>query len=136
MSNALKEFYEALDRLSRGTPIRVPPSTRITNDAVSLEAGRKKGAIKRSRHQHVELIAAIKVATLNRPLSTIETLQLRLQEAKTEAATYRAMYEEGLVREVSLLKELNDLQGKLLANDRQKVRPLSGRDGKAIERGD
>jgi hypothetical protein len=49
MSNVLSEYFEALERLTKGRPVNVPKGSKITNDSVSLEAGRKKGTIKKSR---------------------------------------------------------------------------------------
>ena len=42
MPDILKDYFEALERLKKGKPTNVPKGTRITNDSVSLEAGRKK----------------------------------------------------------------------------------------------
>ena len=60
MNGILKDYYDALERLKINKPINVPVGTKITNDAVSLEAGRKKGTIKRSREVFTELIEEIK----------------------------------------------------------------------------
>ena len=43
MADILQDYFDALDRLKNGKPINVPKGTKITNDSVSLEAGRKKG---------------------------------------------------------------------------------------------
>lgn len=45
----LAEYFAALERLKAGKPRIVPKGSRITNDAISLEAGRGKGSIKKSR---------------------------------------------------------------------------------------
>ena len=55
-SDPLADYFEALDRLQKGRPRIVPLGTKITNDAVSLEAGRKKGSIKKSRDLFKDLI--------------------------------------------------------------------------------
>lgn len=107
LTDILKDYFAALDRLKSGKPISVPSGTRITNDSVSLEAGRKKGTIKRSRPIFSELIEAIaeaQVVTLTLEDKTREQLSL----AKAEAAKYRILWEEALSREVSLVKELWD----------------------------
>jgi hypothetical protein len=62
MTDILKDYFEALERLKREKPVNVPKGTKITNDSVSLEAGRKKGTIKRSRPIFSELIEAIDAA--------------------------------------------------------------------------
>mgnify|MGYP000194508144 CR=1 FL=1 len=62
MPDILKDYFEALERLKKGKPTNVPKGTRITNDSVSLEAGRKKGTIKKSRPIFSDLIEAIDAA--------------------------------------------------------------------------
>ena len=50
MSNEIiDDYFEALARLKSNSPIRIPKDSKISNDNVSLEAGRKKGTIKKSR---------------------------------------------------------------------------------------
>ncbi len=105
MADILKDYFEALDRLKNGKPINVPKGTNITNDSVSLEAGRKKGTIKKSRPIFSDLIAAINDAAAERARPADEN-KSRLAEAKAEAAKYRALWEEALGREVSLIKQL------------------------------
>ena len=41
--NNLLDYFDALERLKSGKPINVPKGTKITNDSVALEAGRKRG---------------------------------------------------------------------------------------------
>lgn len=107
MSSVLKDYFEALERLKKGHPIRVPKGSRITNDSVSLEAGRKKGTIKKSRPIFSDLIIAIETAgkATSKPQ---DDMRGRLDDARAEAAKYRALWEEALSREVSLVKQLWD----------------------------
>lgn len=107
MADILKDYFDALERLIRGKPVNVPKGTKITNDSVSLEAGRKKGTIKRSRPIFIDLIEAIDAAAKaeNKPKNEIRE---RLDQAKAEAARYRTLWEEALAREVSLVKQLWD----------------------------
>ena len=42
MSKALADYFEALDRLKSNKPINIPKDSKINNDNVALEAGRKK----------------------------------------------------------------------------------------------
>lgn len=107
MPDILKDYFDALDRLKLGKTINVPKGTKITNDSVSLEAGRKKGTIKRSRPVFSDLIKAIDDAAKaeSRPQ---DEMRQRLDQAKAEAARYRALWEEALAREISLVKELWD----------------------------
>lgn len=106
MPDILKDYFEALERLKRNKPLNVPKGTKITNDSVSLEAGRKKGTIKKSRPIFHNLVAAIDIAKAEaKPRDEISE---RLEEAKAEAIRYRALWEEALAREVSLVKQLWD----------------------------
>lgn len=107
MSDVVNDYYEALKRLKRGKPVNVPKGTRITNDSVALEAGRKKGSIKKSRPIFTELIKDIAdVASVER--KPRDEIELRLQEARTEIARLRVLWEESLAQEVSLVKQLWD----------------------------
>lgn len=107
MPDILKDYFDALERLKIGKTVNVPKGTKITNDSVSLEAGRKKGTIKRSRPVFSDLIKAIDDAAKaeSRPQ---DEMRERLDQAKAEAARYRVLWEEALAREISLVKELWD----------------------------
>jgi hypothetical protein len=107
MPDILKDYFEALERLKRGKPVNVATGTKITNDSVSLEAGRKKGTIKKSRPIFSDLIEAI-TATANEEAKPRDEMRERLDNAKAEAAKYRTLWEEALCREVSLVKQLWD----------------------------
>lgn len=107
MSDVLKDYFDALERLKRGKTLNVPKGTRITNDSVSQEAGRKKGTIKKSRPIFSALISAIDAAAKTETKPKDE-MRARLEEAKAAAARYRRLWEEALVREISLVKEIWD----------------------------
>ena len=107
MTDILKDYFEALERLKREKPVNVPKGTKITNDSVSLEAGRKKGTIKRSRPIFSELIEAIDAAA-KAEAKPRDEIRERLDDAKAEVGRYRALWEEALAREVSLVKQLWD----------------------------
>lgn len=109
MADVLSDYFAALERLKADKPINVPKGTKITNDAVALEAGRGKGSIKKSRLIFADLVAAIKEAAAAQA-SPRNELKHRFEKAKGEAQTYRMLYEEGLVRELSLLHEIADLK--------------------------
>ena len=105
MSEILIDYYDALDRLKKGCPIRIAKGSKITNDAVSMEAGRKKGTIKRSRPLFKELIAEIGAAAgIKKKPEELGAQQLLL--AKADAKRYRALWEEAVAREVSLVNQL------------------------------
>lgn len=107
MSDILKDYFEALERLKLGKPVNVPKGTRITNDSVSLEAGRKKGTIKKSRPIFSDLIEAIAGAA-KAEAKPRDEMQEQLDKAKAEAARNRVLWEEAIAREVSLVKQLWD----------------------------
>lgn len=107
MPDILNDYFEALERLKKGKPVNVPKGAKITNDSVSLEAGRKKGTIKKSRPIFSDLIQAIDAAAKAEGQPR-EAMIERLDEAKAESARYRALWEEALAREVSLIKQLWD----------------------------
>lgn len=112
MATALEEYYEALDRLKGNRPLRVPKGTRITNDAVSLEAGRGKGSIKKSRALFADLIFAIDAAAAEQ-VAPAAAGQEKIAKTKAQVEHYRVLYEEAIAREVSLLKENFELKREL-----------------------
>ncbi|MNG16494.1 hypothetical protein D3C84_1004140 [compost metagenome] len=85
----------------------MPKGTKITNDSVSLEAGRKKGTIKRSRPIFKGLIDEINAAAAEQ-LKPEDAQKARIEQLKAEVSKYRALWEESLTREVSLVKQLWD----------------------------
>jgi hypothetical protein len=107
MSSALTAYFEALERLKKGQPTIVSRGTKITNDSVSLEAGRKKGTIKKSRPMFAALIEAIEEAS-KQSVPPLGQAKAQVHAARAEAAKFRALWEEALCREVSLAKQLWD----------------------------
>jgi len=115
LSEALHLYYEALNRLKEGTPIVLPKGTKISNDAVSLEAGRKKGSIKKSRSGFSELIEAIEQVQESQrervakqkekhPHSGFQQDEHSLQTG-TDAQRYRVMYDSLLAERAGVLLE-------------------------------
>lgn len=105
MAYVLVEYFEALDRLKNGTPKLVPRGTKITNDSVALEAGRGKGTIKKSRPMFQALISDIDEAGLEQKRALTDPIA-RLRAAKDAADKYRALWEEAVCREASLVQQL------------------------------
>jgi len=120
---SLDEYLTALERLKRGKPTRVPKGTKITNDAVALEAGRGKGSIKKSRRGFAPLIAAVAEAAEEQAKGANQQ-QNRLDKAKEAANHYRGDLEAALAREVSLLHELYSVKKQLAQLTGAKVLPL------------
>lgn len=123
MSDALEAYYEALERLKKGRSVHVSKGTKITNDAVSIEAGRGKGTIKKSRPVFADLIAAIDTAA-SEQASSKDALQEKVEKVKAEANRYRSLWEEGLAREISLLQELLEVRKTLARVTGENVLPL------------
>lgn len=112
MSEALKEYYEALERLKANKPITVPKGTKITKDAVSLEAGRKKGTIKKSRTVFRKLIEDIENISEKKK----EPIQMHKQQAdlyKSKYEEYKSLYEDALNRELMYIERINELEKRL-----------------------
>jgi|SRR5476649_2769354 len=112
MATTLDEYFDALARLKSNCPVHVPKGTKITNDAVSLEAGRSKGSIKKSRPLFADLIAAIDTAAAVQAEPGVVD-QAKIAKSKAKVAHYRGLYEEAIAREVSLLKENFELKREL-----------------------
>jgi len=110
--NSLKEYFEALERIITDTPLHVPKGAKITNDSVAIEAGRKKGSIKKSRDNFSNLIAAIKLAAEEQNKKS-SNIQDKLNSTKIKAAQYRTDLEAALARELSLLYEVYELKKQL-----------------------
>ena len=109
MSDALREYFDALDRLKKGRSIIIPKGTKITNDAVALEAGRGKGSIKKSRPVFSCLIDAINHA-MSEQVRPEDKAKERLIVAKSSSSKYRVLWEEALAREASLILELYEVR--------------------------
>ena len=116
MSEFLGEYFEALERLKLEKPLHVIVGTKISNDSVALEAGRSKGAIKKSRSIFADLIVAIEVAAKEQKILPID--QRKVLKLQDEVNILRKDLERALGREMSLLyenyqlkKQLNTLNG-------------------------
>ena len=123
MTSPLDEYYEALERLKKDTPSRVPKGTKITNDAVSLEAGRGKGSIKKSRPIFSDLIVAIQLAS-ELQISAVNVNENIVHKLKSELNQCRKDLEATLAREVSLLYELYELKKEINLLTGAKVIPI------------
>jgi len=105
MSESLAVYFEALERLKRR-------KGKINNDTVAIEAGRKKGSIKKSRPQHATLIAAIDAANeeARRPQNDASN---RLQQAKDDSKELQRQLDAAYARELSLAREVMELRREL-----------------------
>jgi len=109
---SINDYWDALNRLKKNTPKRVPIGSKINKDTVSLEAGRKRGSIKKSRNGFSDLISEIEKASnaCTRPKSD---LALTIKRIKSEKHDYREKYHQSLNREIMLLNRIAELEKKL-----------------------
>lgn len=122
MSEALIEYFEALERLKVNKPIRIDIGTKISNDSVALEAGRSKGAIKKSRLIFADLIVAIDIAAKEQNITPLD--QRKLLKIQEELKTVREDLEKALGREISLLYENYQLKKQLNALNGSNIIPI------------
>ena len=108
----MNDYWEALVRLIEGRPINVSKHSAINKDTVALEAGRKRGSIKKSRKTFSKLIKAIETASISNAAKTI-TPHERLSKQKEQTAKYKKLYLEALNRELMLHERLADLEKKI-----------------------
>ncbi|WP_331346297.1 hypothetical protein [Cellvibrio sp. UBA7661] len=118
MSDTVKEYFAALERLKQNTPINVPKSSPINKDQVALEAGRKRGSI-RSRPGFERLIAEIDAAgeqprpiekkrVRNNPNQTAE-----IELLKRDLDIARSRYMSLLYLNAAMAKEIRKLGGEV-----------------------
>jgi hypothetical protein len=122
----LTPYFEALERLKKARPKVAAKGVKITNDAVSIEAGRKKGSIKKSRRIFRDLIAAIDAAAAEHARPNNEQNE-KLKKLKQAAGDVREQLDASLAREISLLAELYETKKKLAKLTGEKVLPMRAR---------
>lgn len=109
MNKTLQEYFDALQRLIDNKPINVPKGLKINNDTVAMEAGRKRGTIKKSREVFAELIEAID-AVNKEESGPKEQFEATIEKYKASTKKYRELYEQALNRELMLIERLNELE--------------------------
>jgi hypothetical protein len=122
----LTEYRTALNRLKDGQPKIVPKGTKITRDAVSLEAGRGKGSIKKSRPVFSQLIVDIEAAAAEQSLPR-RGAEKQSDRLKSEIKELRTQLDAALSREMSLVYELFEVKHALAKINNSKVVPIRGR---------
>jgi hypothetical protein len=123
MSDALRSYYEALDRLRCNRSEIVPRRTKISNDAVSLEAGRKKGSIKRSRPEFADLISKIESAQQENGAKRKSDRE-RILKLKSQVISLQALLDEALAREMSLVVQLYEARATISSMTGEKIIPI------------
>lgn len=121
--DALKLYNDALDRLIAGKPVNVQKGTKINNDAVSLEAARGKGSIKKSRAGYADLISRIDAAaqTQAQPKREVADRVLRISGRMSEL---EEKLDAALGREMSLVYELLSVRRQLAKLTAENVVPI------------
>ena len=117
--SALNDYYAALERLKANKPIILPKGSAINNDTVAIEAGCKRGAIKKSRH--AALIEAIEQAAQAVGQNVLSPAQ-QIEQAKSKTKAVKSDYEQLKEDYEILLEKCNSL---LLENF--ELRQKSGR---------
>ena len=114
--SAHNEYHAALERLKANKPTILPKGSAINNDTVALEAGRKRGSIKKSRH--VALVEAIEQAAqatgqnVPSPAQRIEQAKTKTKAVKSDCEQLKEDYEKLLEKVNSLLLENFELKQK------------------------
>lgn len=89
--SAENEYYAALERLKANKPTVLPKGSTINNDTVALEAGRKRGSIKKSRH--AALVEAIEQAAQQAGQNVLSPIQ-QVEKAKSKTKAVKTNYEQ------------------------------------------
>lgn len=110
--SSINDYWDAFERLKNNQPKVVPKGTLINNDTVALEAGRSRGAIKKSRKSFKELIAEIELFNKEQH-TTNRTDKDKLKDERLKSKNYRDLYHQSLNREIMLVERLAQLEKEL-----------------------
>lgn len=116
--NILGDYYAALERLKR-------KKAKINNDTVAVEAGRKKGTIKKSRAIYTDLIRDIDRAAAEQNL-TRNPDKTKIEKYRHTAMELRRMLDAAYAREICLLAELFEAKRTIQSLSGTSVFPLRG----------
>ena len=86
-----KRYSAVLKHLKANKPTILPKGSAINNDTVALEAGRKRGSIKKSRH--AALVQAIEQAAQEAGQNVLSPTQ-QIEQAKTKTKAVKSAYEQ------------------------------------------
>lgn len=107
MASAVIEFFEALNRL-------VERGIKPTLDGVAIEAGRKKGSIRRGLDRHKELVAAIEKAAEAFGKEAEQSKEFkqaaRIEKLKKERDQYLERYNALLSEHIGAIYQLEELR--------------------------
>jgi hypothetical protein len=104
------DYFNALERLEANKPIRVAPGSKITNDNVSLEAGRKKGSIRKEREEFATLRNEIRAAAARQvKKSDVAVMKEKVAAMKKTILKLEVRLAESYNREILLIARLHEL---------------------------
>lgn len=132
MTEPLIDYFNALARLKAGRPENVPKGTKITNDAVALEAKRGKGSIKKSRQTFAALIKEIADAAVEQANGANQQKK-KLDKIKENANQLQQDLDAALTRELCLLLELYEVKKQLTRLTNGTVLPIRGAKANGLE---
>lgn len=119
LTPTVKEYFEALERLKQNKPERVAKCSLINKDTVALEAGRKRGSIRR-RPGFETLIEAIANASSEpRTVSAKKRIQenprqtARIEALKRDLDIARSRYMSLLYLNAEMAKTIRKLGGEV-----------------------
>ncbi|ENW23223.1 MULTISPECIES: hypothetical protein [Acinetobacter] len=104
--SVLNEYYAALERLKANKPTILAKGSAINNDTVALEAGRKRGSIKKSRY--AALVEAIELAAQEAGQNALSPAQ-QVEQAKSKTKAVKSDYEQLKKDYEKLLEKCNSL---------------------------
>ncbi|NNH78472.1 hypothetical protein HLH17_12485 [Acinetobacter sp. ANC 5380] len=112
--SVLNEYYAALERLKSNKPTVLAKGSAINNDTVALEAGRKRGSIKKSRYvalvEAIELVAQQAGQNVLSPAQQLEQAKSKTKAVKSDYELLKEDYEKLLEKASSLLLENFELK--------------------------
>jgi hypothetical protein len=111
MANAIIEFFEALNRL-------VERGVKPTLDGVAIEAGRKKGSIRRGLDRHKQIVLAIELAAEKCGKEAEKSKEYqqatRIDKLKTERDKYKQWYDRLLAKHLGAIYQLEEQRIEIL----------------------
>lgn len=118
-SEGLRHYYDALQLLVDGNPVRVPKGTKITLKSVSLEAGMSAGSIKKNRPIYAKLIETVELRASEQAerLTPQKLISESKREDRLKIKHYMLLYKETLGRELMLLRQLDSMERQLHSAD-------------------
>ena len=102
---AIDEYRAALKSL-------IKKGSKINKDTVALEAGRKRGSIKKSRSGFSQLIREIELAAENQNTALSKALS-KSEKTQLEAKNLETLYHDALRRELMMLHKISQLEREL-----------------------